>query len=156
MVVAARRQADDAGVGDHDVEATEFRESGGDDGIDGVMIAHVGLTSDDPAAGVLDEFDRLLQIRRPSVRVVDRVDVGTDVQRDDVATVAGQPYGMRATLTPRGPGDERDPIVQSTHMFAPTFSARQHWIHQHRCAVGRDRPTATTALKLWQCDVIRQ
>ena len=67
------------------------------------------------AASCLDELDRLLEFRGRRVRVVHRVDVGADVQSDDVGAVTGESDRVGAALPARGAGDESDFAFQISH-----------------------------------------
>ena len=52
---------------------------------------------------------------------MDRVDIGADVDRDDVGAVSREAHRVGATLTSRGAADNRDFAVQQTHQgFSPT------------------------------------
>jgi len=52
---------------------------------------NVGLAGNDPALFCLDQLDRLLEVGRRGVRVVDRRDVGANVHCDDVGACSADP-----------------------------------------------------------------
>ncbi len=68
-----------AGVGDHDVQAPEVGEAVGEDRLNRVAVAAIGLTRHDAAAGTLDQLDRPVKIRPGGGGIVHRRDNGTDV-----------------------------------------------------------------------------
>ena len=115
----------DPGVCDRDVEPTELRYAAVDRRRDRRRVATVGLGNGDAAAKLLDLRDGLVEILEPCERIVDRVDIGADVHRDDVGTFSRKAHRVGATLTSRRAADNRDFAVQRTHQgFSPT--ARHH------------------------------
>ncbi len=105
----------DTGIGDDDVHAAELVDSGLQRRRQARLIANIGLPRDDPRAGVLDQFDGLREVLGRRQRVRDRGDLLTDVDRDDVGALGGQPHGFGAALTAGGAGDERDLALQRAH-----------------------------------------
>jgi hypothetical protein len=71
-------------------------------------VAHVGLLGDDAPVQRLDLQRSLGQVRRRRHRVGHRVDLRTDVDGDDVRSVARQPDRVAAALAARRAGDEGD------------------------------------------------
>ena len=101
----------------------EFGDARGDGFAQSVEIPGVDGGGDDAAAGGFDELGRLIQIllRRSGIRRACG-QLASEVDRDDVGTLGCQPDGMRAALTPRGPGDESNLAVQpalGNHACAP-------------------------------------
>ena len=68
-----------------------------------------------PFLDVLDELDRFCEFVWRRIRVIHRIDVVADVQRDDVGAVGCQPDRMCAALPTRGPGDEGDFAFEISH-----------------------------------------
>ena len=101
-------EADDAGVGDHDVEPAELGDPVVERRLQRVVVADVDLGGDDAPVERLDLLDRLLQVLPCRHRERDRVDLRRDVDGDDVGALLRQPDGVAAALTPGGPGDEGD------------------------------------------------
>ncbi|HTP18737.1 MAG TPA: hypothetical protein VMJ65_03985 [Solirubrobacteraceae bacterium] len=88
-------------------------------------VANVRLGSGDAAAELLDLRDGLVEILGSCERIVDRVDIGADVHRDDVGALSREAHRVGATLTSSGAADNRDFAVQRSHQgFSPT--ARHH------------------------------
>jgi hypothetical protein len=120
----------DPGVRDHDVEPTKLRHTGVDRRRDSGRVAHVGLARGDAAAKQLDlgdggVGDGVVEILGCCERIIDRVDIGADVDRDDVGALSRKPQRVGATLPSRRAADDRDFALQQTHQgFSPT--ARHH------------------------------
>lgn len=90
-----------------------------------VASRNVGLGSGDAAAELPDLRDGLVEVLGSCERVVDRADIGADVDRDDVGAVSRKAHRVGATLPSSGAADNRDFAVQQTHQgFSPT--ARHH------------------------------
>ena len=72
-----------------------------------------------------DLRDGLVEIFGSCERIMDRVDIGADVHRDDVGALSREAHRVGATLTSRRAADNRDFAVKQTHQgFSPT--ARHH------------------------------
>ena len=82
-------EAHDAGIGDHDVEATELRNSRLGRGVDGAVVAHVGLAGHDATVQRLHHRNGFGEVIGRSVRIVHRRDVFADVDPHDVGAVLG-------------------------------------------------------------------
>jgi hypothetical protein len=69
--------------------------------------------------------DGVVEILGCCERIIDRVDIGADVDGDDVGALSRKPQRVRATLPSRRAADDRDFALQQTHQgFSPT--ARHH------------------------------
>jgi diguanylate cyclase (GGDEF)-like protein/PAS domain S-box-containing protein len=90
-----------------------------DDALDLVEAADVGALGDDPAAGSLHLAHRLGEVLGGRERVVHRVDLCAEVERDDGRSLLGETDRVRPSLAARGPGDERHLPLDPTHGEAP-------------------------------------
>ena len=112
----------DAGVGQDDVDPPERGHALVEGLLQPGQVAHVGLERHDLAAFRLDELCRLVEIGPCGVGVVDRRDVGADVDGQDVGALPGQPDGVRPALPARRSGDECDLAFESSHLAHFSFA----------------------------------
>ena len=115
----------DAGVGAHNVQAPELLDPGVERGRDGMEVPHVGHRCEDLSAGGLDQRDRLVEFVAGGHRIAVGRNVGADVHPDDVRPFGREADRMTAALPAGDPGDERDLVVQRTHLpLASLYSNR--------------------------------
>ena len=90
-------------------------------------VPDVDLASDDPSVQLLHQLRGDVQIltRRPGV--AGRVEVGADVDGDDVGALLGQPDRMRASLTPCRPRDQSDLAVHPSHELLLPVGVESRW-----------------------------
>ena len=116
----------DPGIGDHDVQPTEFGDALSQCGLQPGPVADIGLSGHNSRSGVLHEFDRGRKIVRGGQRVGNAGDLIAQVDRDDVGTLRGKLDRVRTALTAGCAGDEGD---------LPPQSALSN-IHELRRAIG--------------------
>ena len=105
--------AEHAGVGHHDVQATELLHGVGDDLLLGGQIPDVELAADRLASGGLDLTHRFAEIVGGRHRVGHGVrHRRAHVDRNHVGAVVGEPDRVCPPLSARGAGDQRDPPLQ--------------------------------------------
>lgn len=109
------RRVCDPGLGDHGVEPPQLGHPLGDRRLQRGRIPDVRLAGDDPPAELLHLPHRLVQVRLGGQRVAVGRDVRAQVHGDDVGALRGEPDRMGPALTARGPGDEDDLVLHSTH-----------------------------------------
>ena len=119
-----RAEAEDPGVGRHDVEPPEPGHAVVQRGLQRAVVPHVGLGGHDAAVEGLDLLDRLGQVRRARHRVRDGRDLARDVDRDDVGAFFGQPDRVAAALAARRAGDEGDLALYSPWHIHCSFTVR--------------------------------
>gem|GEM_PF-5438735 len=105
----------DAGIRDDDVQTAEFGHGLGHRGIERVVVPDVDLARNDSSSGLLDEPDGLGEVLGGGHRIVDGVELTTDVDRDDVSAFLGEQFRVRPALSPRRPGNQRNLAFQRTH-----------------------------------------
>src|SRR5882724_1903974 len=71
MFFSARALAQDPGVGEDEIDATEFRRTVGDRRLQPFEITDVTLSCHDATAGLLDQIDGLIEILRSGHRIGD-------------------------------------------------------------------------------------
>ena len=103
------RHRQDARVGDDDVDLAEVGKPGLDGVTQFVALPDVANASHHAAAEFLYGALGLGQVFRSRQRVGIGFDLPTDVDGDDVGTLTRHRHGVRASLTARRSGDERDP-----------------------------------------------
>ena len=99
--------------------APEFGDAVVEGLLEGAVVADVGLGGDDPAVQGLDFLDRLGQVVRRGHRVWHRIDLGGQIDRDDVRALLSQPDRVRAALAASRAGDEGDLALYSSHDALP-------------------------------------
>jgi hypothetical protein len=114
----------DAGLGDDDVEVAQLGDPVVQRLLERSGVSHVDLGGDRLAARLLDVLGGLLEVFRPGQRVAHGVDVGADVDGDDVGAFLGQPDGVAAALTARCAGDECDLALNASHSGVLSFFRR--------------------------------
>src|SRR5947209_881561 len=108
-----------AGVGNDDVQPAELLDTGVDRGLECVVVTNIDLGGVDPAVLSLDQVGRLGQVLwRGGGDQIHSVDLLTDVHRDDVGALLGQPHRVRTALTAGSTGDEGHLAFDSTrHLY---------------------------------------
>ena len=91
------------------------------------------MTGTAGAARGLHQPHGFVEIGLGAQRVGDRVDVGADVDRDDVGALFGQRDGMAAPLAARGAGDDGDGVVEFTHDRKRTYSIQKDRVPGQFC-----------------------
>jgi hypothetical protein len=105
----------DPGLRHHDVQPAQLGEARLQRLAELGPLAHVGLHRHDAPVLRFDQADRLLQVVRAGQRVLDRVDVVAQVDRDDVGALLGQPHRVAAALAARRARDEGDLALHTPH-----------------------------------------
>jgi hypothetical protein len=77
-------------------------------GFEGLVITHVDFGREDAAVMAFDQIRGLGQVLRCGGWEQESFDRLADVDGNDVRTLLRQSHRMRAALTARRPGDERD------------------------------------------------
>ncbi len=103
-----QRHRQDAGVGHDDVQPSQVRHAGLERVAELGALPHVGLAGDNASIELLDGPLGLLQVLGCGQRIIVRLDLTADVDRDDVRPLRRHPDGMSPTLSSRRPGDEGD------------------------------------------------
>jgi len=96
------------GIGHHNVESAELVQARLQRDGQRCAVADVALSRHDARPGVLDELDGGGQILRGGQRIRHAGDLNARVDGDDVRAIGRQSYSVRAALTARGAGDDRD------------------------------------------------
>ena len=111
-----RTQRTDAGVGDNDVQLSEFGDRVGQRSVQFCPVADIHLRGDGPPARLLHLQPGLLEVPRSGQRVTVGLDVVADVEEDDVGPLFGQLDGVAAALTARRTGYQNDFVLYSSHV----------------------------------------
>ena len=89
----------------------------------GGHVADVGLPGEDAPVQRLDRPHRLGELLRGAHLVAHRLQLGADVDRDDVGALLRQPDRVAPTLAAGGSGDEGDLALELSHV-TPRVAAR--------------------------------
>jgi hypothetical protein len=108
-------QRADAGVGHHDVEASELLDPVGDRLPHRRTFAHVDHDRVCADALLLDQSSGLVEVLGPRERVRVALDVRADVQCDDARAVRGEIHRMRTTPAARRARHHGDLVVPFSH-----------------------------------------
>jgi hypothetical protein len=103
----------DPGVGENEIQPAELSHAVGDDGLESLEIADVGLLGDDATTGLLHEIDGLVEILAGGHRIGHTVDLLAEVDCDDVGALLGEPHRVGPALTACRAGDEGDSSIKS-------------------------------------------
>ena len=96
-----------------DIHGRELLDAVGHHLLQRGAVPDVDLTGQGLPPGGLDASDRLFEVLERGQRVGDRrCHRPTDVDRDDVGALAGQPNCMSSSLPAGGPGNERHPAFE--------------------------------------------
>ena len=117
--VLGRGERHDTGIRDDDVEAPELGHPRVHGGPHARPVADVDMRRDDPSIELLDQGDRLLQVRLGPERIGNRGQIRTDVDGDDVGALLRQGDRVTAPLAAGRAGDEGDLAVVLSHDRLP-------------------------------------
>lgn len=109
----------DPGVGHDDVDPAELGQAVSDGSVELLLATDVSVAGHDPPAELLDLGDRLVEVLPGAQRVGHRVQVGAQVDRDDVGALLGQADRVRTALAAGRAGNEGDLACNPGHAGAP-------------------------------------
>jgi len=110
---------DDSRVRDDYVQPAERIHPGRDCCVQRHEISHVGFSGDDSPADCLDEARRLDKVLLPRQVVGDAVDIGRDIDGDDVSALLGEADRVAAPLPTCCAGNQGNLAFYTTHLRAP-------------------------------------
>ena len=90
----ARGERGDPGVGHHNVEPSQLRDARVDRGGQRGAVADVGHSDVRPATFFFDEARGFLEVVEPCQRILIRLDVGAEIETNDVRALRGEQSSM--------------------------------------------------------------
>ncbi len=123
-----RGQWCDTGVGHHDVETAELRDTLIDCAGQRLAVTDVGDGGERPLTFLFDEPGGFIEVLGPGQRVFVGVDVLAQVHRDNVGALRGQHPRVRTPLTTPGAADERYLVRHPSHSWSfPRYRSIPFW-----------------------------
>ena len=126
-----RAEAEDPGVGRHDVQPPELGHAVVDGRLEGAVVTDVGLGGDDAPVQRLDLLHRLGQIVGGGHRIRHRSYLAAQVDGDDVRALLGQPDRVRPALAPSRARDEGDFALELARHLPRPFQLCHFWNSFH-------------------------
>ena len=120
-----------AGIGQNDVDATELGGAAIRCRVKSMDVTDVRHLDDTTTSGLFNQPLGLVEVLARRQVVGHRIDLRTDVDRDDVGAILGQSDRVRPPLAPRCPGDEGDLSLE--HPLLPLRGHEAFDIRYIRC-----------------------